>query len=65
MDFQKISKSWKIVYLRDLQAQKQCIKFQNFRLSSKKVIETQKYTQAAWTPLFYWFLIDHANFEVS
>ena len=42
MDFQKISKSRNLAYLRVLQAPKKCDKFQNFGLSTKKVIETQK-----------------------
>ena len=51
MDFQKMSKSWNLAYLILHQAQKQCSKFQNFGLSTKKAIETQKCTQAAWPPL--------------
>ena len=35
-----------------LKAQKKCSKFQNFGLSTKKVIETQKCTQAAWPAQF-------------
>ena len=52
MHFQNISKPWNLVYLRVQQAQKQCSKFKNFGLSSykKKVTETQKCTQAAWSP---------------
>ena len=38
-------------FKRVLQAQKQCSKFPNFGLSTKKVIETQKCTQDAWFPL--------------
>ena len=60
MNFQKISKS----YLRVLWSQQQCSKFQNFRLSTKKVIETQKSTQVARPLLFYQLLTDHDNFEV-
>ena len=60
MNFQKISKS----YLRVLRTQQQCSKFQNFRLSTKKVIETQKSTQAARPLLFYQLLTDLGNFEV-
>ena len=44
-------KSWNLVYLRVLRAQKQCSKFQNFGLSTKKVIETKKCTLAAWPHL--------------
>ena len=51
MDFQKISKCWNLLYLRVLRAQKQCSKFGKFGLSTKKVIGTQKCTQAAWPPL--------------
>ena len=64
MNFQKILKSWNLAYLKVLWAQKQCSKFQNFRLSTKKVIETQKSTQAARPLLFYQLLTDHDNFEV-
>ena len=60
MNFQKISKS----YLRVLRTQQQCSKCQNFKLSAKKVIETQKCTQAARPLLFYQFLTYHDNFEV-
>ena len=38
---------------------------QNFCLNTKKIIKTQKCTQAAWPLLFCWLLTDHANFEVS
>ena len=51
MDFQKIPKSWNLLYLRVLRAQKQWSKFQKFGLSTKNVIETQKCIQAAWPPL--------------
>ena len=51
MDLQKISKSWNLAYLWVLWAQKQCSKFQNFGVSIKKIIEIQKWTQAAWPPL--------------
>ena len=51
MDFQKVSKSWNLAYLRVLWAQKQCSKFQNFRSSIKKVIETQKCILPVWPPL--------------
>ena len=51
MHFQKISKPCNSAYLRVHRAQKQCSKFQNFGLSTKKVIGTPKYTQAAWAPL--------------
>ena len=64
MDLHKISKSWNLAYLRVLQAQKQCSKFQNFGVSTKKVTETQKCIQAAWPPLFSQFLSYHADFEV-
>ena len=48
----KISKPWNLAYLKVLQAQKQCSKFQNFVLSTKnKITETQKCTQAAWASL--------------
>ena len=63
--FKKISKSWNLTYLRVLKVQKQCSKFQNIKLIKKKVIDTQKCTQVAWPPLFYWFLTYNANFEVS
>ena len=46
MDFQEISKSRNLAYPRALWAQKQCSKFQNSRLRTKNVIETQKCTQA-------------------
>ena len=51
--FSKISKSWNLAYLRILLTQKQCSKFQNSRLSRKKVTETQKCTRAAWPPHFF------------
>ena len=60
MNFQKISKS----YLRVLRTQQQCSKFQNFRLSTKKVIETQKCTQAARLLVLYQYLTYYDNFEV-
>ena len=50
--FPKIWKSWYLAYLKVLQAQKKCSKFQNLGLSTKKVIETQKCTQAAWPAQF-------------
>ena len=50
MHFQKVSKPWNLAYLRIFWAWKQCRKFQNFGLGTKKDIETQKYTQAAWSP---------------
>ena len=52
MNFQKIWKS----HFRVLPTQQQCSKFQNFRLCTKKVIETQKCTQAATPLLFRQFL---------
>ena len=64
MDLQKISKSLNLAFLRVLLSQKQCSKFQNFGVSTKKFIETQKCIQAAWPPLFCQFLTYHANFEV-
>ena len=51
MDFQKTSKPY-FAYLRVLGAQKQCSKFQNCGLSTKKVTKTQKCTQVAWPPRF-------------
>ena len=65
MDFQKISKFWNLARLSVLQAQKLCNKFQDFELSTKRVIETQKGNQAASAFLFCWFLACHANFDVS
>ena len=66
MDLQNISKSWILAYLRVLQAQKQYSKFQNFGVSTGKVIETQKCTQAARRPLlFCQFLTYNTNFELS
>ena len=60
MDIQKISNFWNLDYLRDLRAQNSAANF-----STKKFIETQNRTQAAWSPLFCRFLTYHANFEVS
>ena len=51
MDLQKISKSGSLAYLRVLQAQKQCNKFQNFDVSTKKVIVTQKCNHDSCLPL--------------
>ena len=64
MDFQKISKFWNLARVSVLQAQKLCNKFQDFELSTKRVIETQKCNQAA-SALFCRFLACHANFDVS
>ena len=60
--FKKISKSWNLAFLRVFWVQKQCSKFQNFELSTKKVFETQKCTQATWPPFFCQFLTHHALF---
>ena len=38
LDFQKISKSWNLAYLRIFWAQKQCSKLQNFGLRTKKLL---------------------------
>ena len=51
-------------YFRVLPTQQQCSKFQNFRLRTKKVIETQKSTQAATPLLFRQFLTYRDNFEL-
>ena len=51
MDLQKISKSGSLAYLRVLQAQKQCNKFQNFDVSTKKVTVTQKCNHDSCLPL--------------
>ena len=42
--FQKISKSWKIAIFRDLWAEKQCNKFENFGLSIKNVIDSKMHS---------------------
>ena len=67
MDFQEISRSWILAYLRVFRLRKQSSKFQSFGLSAKKVFETQKCTQADWhpppLPLFCWQLWGVITFE--
>ena len=46
--FRKISKFWKLAYLRIFWAQRHCSEIQNFSFSTKNYIETEKYTQASW-----------------
>ena len=63
MDLQKISKSWNLAYLWVLRAQKQCSKFQNFGVSTKKLLRFKNEPKLPDPPLFCWFLTYNANFD--